>query len=198
MTALYRQRTEFLGLPGGPGLATMYFLDVSTAVASVHEFWTHMVGVMPQPTIARVQSTGDIIEDTTGELTGAWGADPVADINIDAPTNYAAPVGGLVTWLTGTIVDGHRVKGRTYVVPMTHDLFDASGSITGSIATALQGFASAFTTEQSDSFVIWHRPRLARAADGSRPAVTARAGGHALVTGSRISTKAAVLRSRRD
>lgn len=198
MTAISRVRTTFTGLPGGAGVATHYFLDTDTAVASLHTFWGALAGLFPAGLQIQVISAGDTIEDTNGELTGAWGASAVAVVNGGGTSSYAAPVGGLVTWGTDTILDGHRLRGRTFMVPLSKEYFGPGGGLGSTIAADIETAADALVIAQSESMVVWHRPREAKPADGSVEAVTARDGGHGLVVRASCYTKAAVLRSRRD
>lgn len=197
MTSLYRVRTELTGFGGGPGVATMYFLDTDTAVASVHDFWGTVAAAMPPVVHMQVVPAGDIIESTTGTITGAWAASAVTEVVGQGAADYASPAGVIVGWGTNTILDGRRLRGRTFIVPLSFDAYQNDGTIG---TTTLPNFVNAATgliSEQADSFVIWHRPREAVAADGSRPAITARAGGHGLVVRHTVPDKVAVLRSRR-
>jgi hypothetical protein len=186
MTELYRVRTLLTGFPGGPGVATMYFLDVATAVESVDAFWSAVHDKMPDDVTSHVENAGDIIEDTTGELTGAWSADAVGTHTGTGSGSYSAPSGVCVTWLTDTILDSRRLRGRTFIVPLSGDLYQDDGSIANDTVAGLQGNAEGLIAAQSTSFVIYHRKT------GSH------AGGNGLVTASIIHDKAAILRSRRD
>lgn len=186
------------GFPGGPGVATTYFLDTDTALASLHDFWEAMALGMPSAVTIVQDPAGDVIEDTTGEITGSWGADPVGAITGASASVYAAPVGIVVEWLTSTILDGRRLRGKTFIVPMSSSVLDTSGSIADTALVGLRAAALNFSIEQSASFVIWHRPKFGPkpVGGGARPLL--QAGGHGLVTSTRVPDKSAVLRSRRD
>ena len=198
MTTLFRQRTILSGFPGGPGVATMYFLDASTAVESVSKLWEAFAFAMPSDVTITPERTGDSIEDTTGALVGSWvGGVVTAHVGAIAG-NYAAPVGCHVRWDTSTILDKKRLRGRTFVVPLAGGQFTASGAVVQAAADTFQAQATQFILEQSASAVIWHRPFKGSAAVGTRPARPAHLGGHGLITSSRVPTLATVLRSRRD
>ena len=83
-------------------------------------------------------------------------------------------------------------------MPLESDNFAINGSLQGLKAASLAAAAAQLVIEQNASFVVWHRPRKAKAATLTRPALTAHVGSNALVTGSSVPTLAAVLRSRRD
>jgi hypothetical protein len=146
----------------------------------------------------QVESAGDILEDTTGVITGAWTATPVLPVVGTGAALHAAPVGASVAWLTSTILDGHRLKGRTYLVPLGSDCFAGDGTLDGPRMANIAAAAVTFVAAEAGDLVVWHRPRIATAATAYHPAVTARAGGHGLVTGSSVADVAAVLTSRRD
>jgi hypothetical protein len=185
MTEIYRLRSTWTGFVGSPGVSTMFFLDVATAVASVHTFWTVVAAKLPSDVHIQVENTGDILEDTTGELTGAWSAASVASIGGAMSDPYSAPSGAVVDWLTETITAGHRLRGRTFVVPLGGPTYQADGSLAAATITLIQGAADDLIASQSASFVIWHR---GTGSDGS----------NGLVTAARVPDLAAVLRSRRD
>ena len=157
-----------------------------------------MAGELPGDVHLQVQSSGDIIESGTGSLGGSWGHAPQAAIQGTSAGAYAAPSGFCVTWTADTVLDGHRVKGRTFFVPMGGGLTDAAGQIRGDVLAGMVAAAGTFVTNTAGNFVIWHRPRKATVAVPPLVGKPARVGGSAVVTGSRVSQKVAVLRSRRD
>lgn len=176
----------------------MYFYDVLTAVASVRAFWSGIAGNFPAGTSIQTENSGDIIEDSTGDLTGAWTAEAVMAVAGVGPTEHAAPCGLQIRWDTAIVVHGHRLRGRTFVVPISNTNYQADGTIVEGSRAATLVVAEALLAAQNASFAIWHRPRLARPADGSVPAVEARVGSSALVTAASVPNKVVVLRSRRD
>lgn len=198
MTNLLRQRTILSGFQGGPGVATMYFLDVATAIESVSRFWGALSAVLPNTVHITPERSGDTIEDTTGALTGSWLGGVVSAATGQNPGAYSAPSGAVVDWRSGTVLDGKRVRGRTFIVPLAAGGYQDDGTLSPGTIGTIQAAATQFIVEQSNSFVVWHRPYKGRAALGTRPARPAHLGGHALVTASSVPDKAAVLRSRRD
>ena len=173
----------------------MYFLDTATAVASIHTFWDALKTWLPNNVHVQVVPSGDTIEDTTGDLVGTWAADPVTEVVGVYAGAHAAPVGACADWITATILDLHRLRGRTFIVPTAQNAFQDDGTLGVDFLAALDAAQTAFVIAQDASFVVWHRPRAAQVGP---PVVAARLGGHGLVTGSRVTDKAAVLRIRRD
>lgn len=198
MTTLFRVRVALTGFPGGPGVSTFYFLDVSTAIESLNQMYQTMVGAFPLDCTINVERTGDKIEDTTGVLVGSWVGGVTAPIVGTANGVYAAPVGFLMGWETPIIADGHRVRGKTFMVPAVGTVFDHDGSLLNVNVVAFAAAGNTMIAQQAASFVVWHRPRLARAATATQKALAAHPGSNALVTACRVPDKAVVLRSRRD
>jgi hypothetical protein len=197
MTDLTRVRSVFSGFPGGDGVATMYFLDNATCVASVRSFWDSVKGFIPRDVTIHVDNAGDTIDEVTGDLTGTWLSPVEDDVHCTSNDAYAAPVGGLVTWKTNGLVAGHRVKGRTFLVPISSSCFDLQGNFGGIAQAAIKASADSLIGAQSASFVVWHRPFAGKSATATKPAQPRRDGGHALIVASVVPPRAAVLRSRR-
>lgn len=163
----------------------MYFLDTATAVESVHAFFTSLAGVIPTDVTIQVESTGDVLDSETGDLTGYWVADPAEAVNCTGDTPYAAPVGAVINWLTSTIGPHRRLRGKSFIVPICGANFDVDGSLNSTMQSTLKAYGDTLIEEQSTSFVVWHR---GTGTDGTT----------GLVTSCAVPDIAAVLRSRRD
>jgi len=153
---------------------------------------------MPSAVGIKVLPEGDIIDSATGGLVGSWLTTDAVGVVGSSTAGYPAPAGCILQWTTGTILDANRIVGRTFVVPLGGNAYQADGTLSDTTVAAFTASASAYVASAVGNALVWHRPRKARAADGSRPAVTARAGGVGLITGGRCVDKAVVLRSRRD
>lgn len=198
MATLNRVRAAWTGFPGAPGVTTIVCTDGPAMVPLLRNLFAALAPWIPSDVTIAVENTGDVFDSLTGEITGLWSAVGVAATTGSSGGGYAAAAGFRADWLTDTHLSGRLLRGRTFFVPGSGASFATDGSLEGS---ALSGIASAVGTFQSDAasnLVVWQRPRAAAAADGSRPAVTARSGGHAVVTSSRVPDKCTVLRSRRD
>jgi hypothetical protein len=167
-------------------VSTLYCSDTSTFIAPLHAFYTSMATILPTDVTVQVETTGDTIDATSDALVGGWSETPVSAISGAISTGYAAPVGVSALWETGTIINSHHLRGRTYFVPCAGSLFDTSGKPDPSVAVTIQGFIDAFVAAAGPNFVVHSRKTLAHA------------GGFSAVTSGLLSPKASVLRSRRD
>lgn len=198
MAVIHRVRVVFTGLPGLPGVSTFYGNAGADMIGPLHDFYESLKNNMPAGMNAQVENFGDAIEDTTGTLVGSWTgtAQPVVTSTVSGL--YAAPIGACINWLTNTVSSGRRLRGRTFYVPLLATQYDTNGSLGAGFLGALTTACATLQVATVATFVVWRRPRAAKPADGSRPAVTARPGSSALVTASSFKDKTAVLRSRRD
>lgn len=192
MARIQRLRVGLNGLPGLPGVSTFYGVSADGMGATLRAFYASISAYFPANLVIQVEGSGDVIEATTGQLVDTWTGGPKAAVQGTGVGAYAAPTGAAITWNTGTVLDGSRVRGRTFLVPLTTASYDLLGSIEAGTLAALQSAATDVATFEAGNFAIWHRPRLVSAT------LPARSGSFAFVNSAVVRDKAAVLRSRRD
>lgn len=142
--------------------------------------------ILNTSTSVTIPNSGDVIEDTTGTLVRPWTSTLGGTALGTAAFNPAAGVGAVVGWTTGGIIDGRRLRGRTFIVPLATVAYDADGTLTTTAIAALEDFANALMA--SGPLAVWHRPTTSGGSDGNSYGVI----------GFRVRDKVAVLRSRRD
>lgn len=197
MADLFRVRVGWSGVIAGPGLTTFY-TNATPVVAGFKALFTTEASAFPPGITWTIFGSGDIINDADGVLTGAWGAGgDLTEVSTGSSANVAPQAGAIIKWSSTTILDGHRVSGRTFLVPLV-----TSNYIGSVLATAfrntLQTAATALVSSQASHLCLWHRPRVAKPATATSPAVSARPGGTAIITGATVPSKPATLNSRRD
>jgi len=203
MANIQRFRVTWAGLTGLPGVSTFYVADGATAMAPIRAYFDALKAFVASGVVWSFPSGGDILEETTGALTGAWAATPAANVNATGVGVFSAPSGFSVKWLTTSIVNGHRVTGRTYFVPAARDAYDALGTLNDTIIAPINAAGATMIASMPTNLLVWSRPREAFPAwtdkfGNSHPAVTAASGLAVIATSSAVSDKAAVLTSRRD
>lgn len=152
----------------------------------LHTFFNAITTWLPTSVHISFPSVGDSYNDTTGALTGSWTASSNADVVGGSLDSYAAPAGAVVNWNTAGIVNGRRVRGRTFIVPVARNGYDTDGTLSAAFVSALDLAASDLVTNSAGGLLVWHRP------------VGGVGGSAHSVTGHRVRDKIAVLRSRRD
>lgn len=160
--------------------------DSEPDVAAVLGAWEMLEPILPSGVTITVPGTGDKFNDTNGTLTGVW-AQPGGGTVVGAGgPNCAAGVGACIGWQTGGIVNGRRLRGRTFIVPLINIIYDVDGTIIPTTMTLLQSFANAL--QVASPLGIWHRPTTPGGVDGTSYGVVS----------NRVRDKVAFLTSRRD
>ena len=157
MANLQRIVCTWTGTSGLPGVSVFYGASGGTANADIKTFFTAIKDVLANPTSVSIPGSGDLIDDVTGTLTGAWSNPAGAGTATSAGSNiYAAGVGGYVVWETALIVGGRRLKGRTFLCPLNVGAYDTSGTLLATPLGVIQAAATALVTAGQTR--IWHRP----------------------------------------
>lgn len=149
------------------------------------------MGNFPSGLTLTIPGAGDTIEDTTGELVGSWSTGNSVQTTGGGVATAAAGVGACVTWTTGGIVTGasgraHRLRGRTFLVPLSTAAYQNDGTLSDTAYAALQAFGPALMGV--GPLAIWHRPTTKGGTDGNSYAVLS----------AKARDKVAYLSSRRD
>lgn len=190
MASIARVRAEWGGSGlDGPGVSTFYTANLSPAtyVTAVRAFFNNIVSVFPTDIDITVRGDGELIDDATGALSGSWSMTPPAVVTGTNTADYARGVGTRIKWLTGGVTGNRRVRGSTFIVPMTVDSYNTSGALDSAVLSMLQSAATALAAADSGSMVIWTRP------SGDPPS----GGASHAVTGSTVPNSVSWLRSRR-
>lgn len=195
MANIYRVVLTWTGFTGAPGYTNMFF-DDSTGTAqqaadAARAFMFASFSTASQflPTGVKIASSSsvDTIEPATGSLVNSTSVTQPADVNGGGSTVYSSATGACVSWLTSAIVNGHRVRGRTFLVPISTTAFDSVGTLATTFITAVNTAVTALLAATPD-LVVWRRP-ISQAAGG---------GGTNLVLVGKVTDKTAILTSRRD
>lgn len=165
-----------------PGLIRPTMQDFITAWAAMaSDQWGASLGTE----IQRLNpATGQLVSvESMGAFTLPGGIDGEA---------VADSTCGLVRYSTNSIVNGHRVRGRTYVPGLSLALV-VDGQWDSAAVSGLEAMGSVMNGDSR--FIVWSRP----AYEGTGPdRVLVRPGSEHSVTGSSAWSQCAVLRHRRQ
>jgi hypothetical protein len=183
---------RWTGYTGSPGYTTLHgsVTDATSAAAfyTAVAAWVNAALRAWVPNTVNVTALGEvkILNSATGIQEDVYGGTPVTYAGGATGGIGPGPAGGCITWKTNTFnAKGHRIKGRTFAVPMAASHFDTDGTLSPGGLTTLSNAAASYISSVPFP-VIWHRP-------------VAHAGGIiAPIAAYSIADKAAVLRSRRD
>ena len=147
--------------PGAPGVSTFYSFggNLDNDTAALRAFFNSLVAQIPSGITLSVPGVGDVIDDATGLINGAWNATAAPAIVTGTGSGvYAGNAGGVIHWLTAGVANGHRVRGRTFLVPLISTAFDSGGSLSTTALTAIRNAGSAMISSGAGDFRVWHRP----------------------------------------
>ena len=195
MPLIMRYKLTWALPSGGPGVTTLFampdtteqvfadgaraFMSDALQVATAHD-------ALPTGCSIQGDSIVDNIEVTDGTLASAVPVTAPVVINGNATGSYSAPSGAVITWLTGLVHQGRRVRGRTFLVPIANQQLDTNGTLGSAFLTNLRTAAAAYIATAVNP-CIWARPD---------PGTTN--GAAFTVAAASVADKVAVLTSRRD
>lgn len=189
-----RVTATWTGFSGAPGYTNFFFADdadtttANTMVTATLSFFNTLRSMFPTGVTISVSPEVAQIDEASGTLEGfVYADDPAFAVTGSGAGTYSAPTGAVVNWRTEQVNRGRRVRGRTFLVPLSGGSFQADGTISNTALADLRDAASDLITAAAGvPLVVWSRPRNG-------------AGGvAAIVTSSSVPDMAAVLRSRRD
>lgn len=182
------------GFRGAPGYTNLFFQAqneeledrdamVDSATAFFNEFFTYLPGGVT----IDISPTIDYLDETNGNLVGQADASEGYSVTGGSTASYSAASGAVVNWNTSSFANGRRIRGRTFLVPLASDSYDAQGDLTSAALTSIRTAANALATGLLPArLVVWSRPK-----NGA-------AGSVHTVTSATVPDLGAILRSRRD
>ena len=188
MAVITRHTITWTGFLGAPGFSNFYS-DASDDAAyhSALGTWMHTWAAnLPDDVTLTLQAEQEQLDPATGELVGAFSSGSDDSVSGANTGGYSAASGVVINWVTAGIVAGRRVRGRTFMVPISGGAYQTNGTIDENALSFMRTSTATFVVNTQPTGVIWSRPR-AGLAGSAHP-----------VTSSNIPDKVAVLRSRRD
>lgn len=160
MTAINRFRVQWTGSAVvGPSLSTFYFSGSAVGKpAALVTFFTAIAGMVAPGVTWTIPGTGDVLEDSTGALTGSWTAAGGGSVVSSGTGVFAQGVGVRAVWQTANVHKGRRVKGTTFIVPLSAAQYQADGTIVNATLTNLLAAQNALIAATTPDFRIWSRP----------------------------------------
>lgn len=162
MTAMHRISVAWQNWPGAPGVSQLFMTGgiVQANVDAVRSFFNAMVGVLPSGLTIQVPSIGDDLDDATGKIVGAWNVATTPPVVTGTATGaYPGNAGAVIHWQTALVKNGRRVRGRTFIVPLSSaTAYESNGSLSSTTITTLQTAANGLVTALTPNFCVWHRP----------------------------------------
>jgi len=199
-------RTHWSGTSGGPGITQIALLGAAggiwnpggeqAAVNAMRAYWDSLKAYLPNELSLTVSPVVDWYDRETGELQGSnVAATPPVVVVGASSAAYVGGAGLKVTWETGQVRDGRRVRGATYIVPIEGACFNTTGTVATTVRAVINTSSANLLTALTAGGVsmgVWSRFRPAK------DELPERAGAAFQVTTGICSSKSAILRGRRD
>jgi len=199
MTDMAKVTVNWTGFVGGPGYTNIYFRPTTGSVvtqgvadasaAKVHAFLTAWLPAIHTSVTVTVNPSVEAISDFTGNLVDFFTSAPGAGRIGTGTGTFSASQGACVNWYTAGIRNNRRVRGRSFMVPLTSNGFDNTGTLDDAkLATWRTAAATMISTSDAAKLAVWARPTAPAATDGESFNVVT----------STVNDKGAILTSRRD
>lgn len=195
MATIVRIQAVWTGFQGGPGYTHWYGIsdgDSAAAAAALaprmRTFFDSIKGLIPSNVDIKVQRTYQVLNDQNGHVTNEaqLAVDP-AILSGTAVGVYSAASGAVMNWETGFFnANGRRVRGRTYLVPLSSTAMENDGTLSSTAFNTLQAAGTA-ALGGTGSLGVWTRPSPGGSDGDFNIAISAL-----------VKDKVAVLTSRRD
>jgi hypothetical protein len=199
---LMRTKAQW-SIPGaGTAFSVFHFLTtdegvvtqsaVNDAAARSRKFFDDLKVALPNQVSVLVSRDVEDIDVASGNLVTIWNpivTPVVVQGTAAAATGWSAPTGACVSWGTAGIRKNRRVKGKTFVVPLTTGAYDTDGTLRPGEYNVINSAAfNLFDIAGDANFSVYCRPIVEPALDGVAHAVTSH----------RLPDRCAILTSRRQ
>lgn len=201
-----RARVVWNGFSGGPGVNTLHFgvtpeqnADAAqTILDALKTFYTGLNIYMPTGVSISFESQLEVINAENGQIENIVSASPPAPVTGSGSGGYSSGAGMCVHWITQDFRKGRRVRGRSFMVPLSAQAFDTTGTLNNTLITTMQGLGATLAANEAVQLSIFRRPVMTETTNTVEDPLVAIPGSQHRVTAVRISDKGAYLTSRRE
>jgi len=196
MVNIARVKVEWsgAGVTGG-GLSQFYSTaDGYDLALAVDTMFDGLCAYLPPSVSIHIPAGGEVLDSATGDLVDTWAGAPGSTQPGRSTGPFSIGVGCRIVWETNGRTNNRRVRGSTFLVPLSGAVYDTDGTIAGGMKDIMQGHAETLVSSLSNQLVIWTRPVPASSDPGAPPA---RAGGVNSVLSVTMPDKVSWLRTRR-
>lgn len=211
MASIGRVKIEWSGFQGGPGLTVLHFgspdlatfgqAEANDAVAKADALIQALKPYTPYQSAMKTMPDVEALDVATGALQSVYNTTPAAATVSTGTlgTKFTAASGAVITWKTNTVKNRRRMRGRSFLVPLSINIVEQNGTLDPTFTAALNTAATALrATGSVTRLQVYARPVKDFTIPGTDVSYTFNGGKAGEVIGHVIPDKVAVLRSRRD
>jgi hypothetical protein len=160
---MYRVSVAWTNWSGAPGVSQMFLtganIPTQANIDAIRTFFGAFTAYLPSGLTINVPSSGDNMNAVDGKIVGSWSVGtPPAAVTGSGTGAYAGNAGAVIHWLTSDVVNGRRVRGRTFLVPLINVAYEANGSLAPGFITAATNAANAYVSSNAGAAGVWARP----------------------------------------
>jgi len=161
---MYRYEVNWLTPTGGLGVSRFHAQPAAASQAN-RQAWADGIRTFFDAIKSQFPSSvswtfGSEIMDfnaSDGVVAGYFNVTPPASLaGNSSSAELAGPVGCIVRWETNAVFNNRRVRGRTYLVPLSRAAYDAQGTIQGPSITQIQTAANVYVANTQGGAIIPH------------------------------------------
>lgn len=163
----FQYRVNWAGTTGGAGVSVFNARLSGAALATgPQQFAANVRTLMDTvksniPNEVTLSFPSEVLElDTvTGQVTAFHPVTPPVSVAGGNTGGYAHASGLRVVWTTNAVLNGRRLRGATFFVPIVGNAFDASGRLLATVVTTFENAANAYVVnmENIGSAAVWSR-----------------------------------------
>lgn len=192
--AITRLTAAWTGFRGAPGYSNFYFagdsadeLLLEQSAETVRSFFQAFRDYLPSGINIQVRGNAEVIDEANGQITSQLDFEQPAPVIGATTGTYSAASGAVVNWNTNAYRNGRRIRGRTFLVPLSTNAYDSAGDLNGAALGDIRDGATYLSSGAAPlPFVVWARP------------INGSGGTAEPVVSHTVPDMGAILRSRRD
>lgn len=147
MVNLHVIRVPWTGINGMPGVSTFVTeASVTSFLPKLTTFFGAIANYVPSGITWSVPSSGVDIDSDTGLAVASWIGPAQTPVTSSATGGYAGPGGAVIQYDTGVFIEGRRLRGKTFVVPINGSNLASNGQLSTACQTALTNAATTMAT----------------------------------------------------
>lgn len=202
MTDIFEVTAVWSGFSGSPGYSKFRFQNltdqagIDAAGAAVRTFFSSIAAYISTGHSVQVQQILNIYDMATGKLVAeaTQTTQPLVVNGTSSTAAWAGGVGAYIQWKTPVIFNGHRVRGRTFLVPL-RGVAEVDGTLLSAVISTIKAAGDALISNNAADFIVWGKQHVQQ---GTPPKPVQVGGAAAPVTECAVPDKTGILRSRRD
>lgn len=202
MADIFEVTATWAGFPGAPGYSKFRFqllndqAGIDASGAAVRTFFDAIKLYISTSHSVQVSQIVNIYDMATGKLVNeaTMSSQPAVVSGLSSTAAWSGGVGAYIQWKTPVIFNGHRVRGRTFLVPL-RGVSETDGTLLAAVLTTIKSAGDALIANSAADFIIWGKQHVMQ---GTPPKPVQVGGTAAPVTECAVPDKTGILRSRRD